>query len=144
MHVRFGQKRKGMRTITEFFLAMVPPEVTYQEHKVAVIKGKPVFYDPPEVKAAKQKLTGHLARHKPRKRYECGVRLITRWCFPRGRHKDGEYRITKPDTDNLQKMLKDCMTMCGFWKDDALVASELTEKFWAEIPGIYIRIEELE
>ncbi len=133
-----------MRTITEFFLAMVPPEVTYQEHKVAVIKGKPVFYDPPEVKAAKQKLTGHLARHKPRKRYECGVRLITRWCFPRGRHKDGEYRITKPDTDNLQKMLKDCMTMCGFWKDDALVASELTEKFWAEIPGIYIRIEELE
>lgn len=128
----------------EFFMSMVPPEATYQEHKVAVIKGKPVFYDPPEVKAAKQKLTGYLVRHKPRKRYERGVRLITRWCFPRGRHKDGEYRITKPDTDNLQKMLKDCMTMCGFWKDDALVASELTEKFWAEIPGIYIRIEELE
>lgn len=133
-----------MRTITEFFLAMIPPEVTYQEHKVAVIKGKPVFYDPPEVKAAKQKLIGHLVRYKPQKRYECGVRLITRWCFPRGRYKDGEYRITKPDTDNLQKMLKDCMTICGFWKDDALVASELTEKFWAEIPGIYIRIEELE
>ena len=58
-------------------------------------------------------------------------------------HKDGEYRITKPDTDNLQKMLKDCMTLVGFWKDDALVASEITEKFWAEKPGIYIRIEEL-
>lgn len=54
-----------------------------------------------------------------------------------------EYRITKPDTDNLQKMLKDCMTLVGFWKDDALVASEITEKFWAEKPGIYIRIEEL-
>lgn len=130
--------------ITEFFMSMVPPEVTYQEHKVAVIKGKPVFYDPPEVKEAKQKLIGHLMRHKPRERYERGIRLITRWCFPRGRHKDGEYRFTKPDTDNLQKMLKDCMTICGFWKDDALVASELTEKFWAEIPGIYIRIEELE
>ena len=130
--------------MTEFFMAMDPPTCTHQEKQVAVIKGKPVFYDPSEVKAAKQKLMGHLVRHKPGKRYETGIRLITRWCFPGGRHRDGEYRITKPDTDNLQKLLKDCMTMCGFWKDDALVASELVEKFWADIPGIYIRIEELE
>ncbi len=78
-----------------------------------------------------------------KKSVESGCRLVTKWCFPNGRHKDGEYRITKPDTDNLQKLLKDCMTMCGFWKDDALVASEIVEKFWAEVPGIYIRIEEL-
>ena len=43
----------------------------------------------------------------------------------------------------LQKLLKDCMTACGFWKDDALVAAEMAEKFWAEIPGIYVRIEEI-
>lgn len=129
---------------TEFFMAMDPPTCTHQEKQVAVIKGKPVFYDPPEVKAAKQKLIGHLAKHRPKERYESGVRLVTTWCFPRGHHRNGEYRITKPDTDNLQKMLKDCMTMCGFWKDDALVASELVEKFWADLPGIHIRIEELE
>ena len=75
--------------------------------------------------------------------YRRGVRLITKGGFPKKEHKDGEYRITKPDTDNLQKMLKDCMTLVGFWKDDALVASEITEKFWAKTPGIYIRIEEL-
>ena len=69
--------------------------------------------------------------------------LTTKWCFPNGRHADGEYRTSKPDTDNLQKLLKDVMTQQGFWKDDALVASEITEKFWAKIPGIYIRIEEL-
>lgn len=129
--------------VTEFFMAMEPPTSTAQEHKVTVIKGKPVFYDPSEVRAAKQKLIGHLAKHKPQKRYESGIRLIVKWCFPRGKHDDGEYRITKPDTDNLQKMLKDCMTMCGYWKDDALVASEITEKFWAELPGIYVRIENL-
>ena len=28
-------------------------------------------------------------------------------------------------------------------EDDALVASELAEKFWAEVPGIYVRIESL-
>lgn len=131
--------------VTEFFMAMDPPTITHQEHKVAVINGKPVIYDGPELKAARQKLTGHLFKHKPRKRYECGVQLVVKWCFPtKGRHQNGEYRTTKPDTDNLQKLLKDCMTMCGFWKDDALVASEIVEKFWADIPGIYIRIEELE
>lgn len=64
-------------------------------------------------------------------------------CFPRGGHRDGEYRITKPDTDNLQKLLKDCMTDVGFWEDDAQVASEICEKFWAEVPGIYICAEEI-
>lgn len=129
--------------VTEFFMPMNPPTITHQEHKVAVVNGKPAFYDGPELKVARQKLTAHLAKHKPRQRYESGIRLIVKWCFPRGKHKDGEYRITKPDTDNLQKLLKDCMTVCNFWKDDALVASEIAEKFWAEIPGIYIRIEEL-
>lgn len=134
---------KQMKVI-EFFMAMDPPTVTAQEHKVTVINGKPVFYDTPEIKNAKLKLCGYLAKHKPRKRIETGCRLITKWCFPKGAtHADGEYRITKPDTDNLQKLLKDCMTLCNFWKDDALVASELTEKFWADIPGIYIRIEAL-
>jgi Holliday junction resolvase RusA-like endonuclease len=102
-----------------------------------------VFYDPPELKAARSKLTGYLAQHKPEKSFDGGVRLVVKWCFPRGKHKNGEYRITKPDTDNLQKLLKDCMTACGFWKDDAQVASEIVEKFWAEIPGIYVRVESL-
>ena len=69
---------------------------------------------------------------------------MTKWCFlDDGKHGNGTYRITKPDTDNLQKLLKDCMTRVGFWEDDALVASEIVEKFWSQVPGIYIRIEEL-
>lgn len=128
---------------TEFFMAMIPPECTHQEKKVSVINGKPVFYDPPEVKKARMKLTSYLVQHKPAMPYKAGCRLLVKWCFPKGKHNDGEYRITKPDTDNLQKLLKDCMTDAGFWKDDCLVASEIIEKFWADIPGIYIRIEEL-
>ncbi len=128
----------------EFFMAMIPPTCTYQEKQVAVIKGKPVFYEPKKLEAARQKLTAHLSGHRPEKKYECGIRLLVKWCFPKGTHRNGEYRITKPDTDNLQKLLKDCMTAAGFWEDDCLVASEVVEKFWAEIPGIYVRIEGLE
>lgn len=131
------------KTYSEFFMAMDPPTVTYQEKQVHVVKGKPVYYEPPELKAARQKLTDHLARYTPSEKYMVPVELVTKWCFPRGWHRDGEYRTSKPDTDNLQKLLKDCMTTCGFWKDDCLVCREITEKFWAELPGIYIRIEEL-
>lgn len=128
---------------TEFFMAMIPPTVTHQEKKIHVVNGKPVTYEPPELATARDKLIGHLSKHKPERIYVEPVELVTKWCFPRGTHQDGEYRSSKPDTDNLQKLLKDCMTKCGFWKDDALVCREITEKFWAEIPGIYIRIEVL-
>ena len=127
-----------------FFLPMIPPTVTHQEKKWRVVNGKPRPYDPPEVITARSKLKAHLAIHRPSKPITGGIRLVVKWCFPRGRHRDGEYRITKPDTDNLEKMLKDVMTDLGYWKDDALVASEIVEKFWAEVPGIYICIAELE
>ncbi len=128
---------------TEFFMPMNPPTVTHQEKQVTVRNGKPCFYEPSELKAARSKLIANLSKYRPAKPYTVGVQMVTKWCFPRGRHGQGEYRVTKPDTDNLQKLLKDCMTAAGFWVDDALVASEVVEKFWADPPGIYIHIEAL-
>lgn len=128
---------------TEFFMPMKKvPTVTHQMKKVHIVNGKPVFYEPDELKAARLQLMSLLARHAPDKKYSSSVRLMVKWCFPiTGKHRDGEYKYTKPDTDNLQKLLKDCMTDCGYWNDDALVVSEIIEKFWAKIPGIYIKIE---
>ena len=129
----------------EFFLGGIPPTITHQHQQVTVRNGKPVFYQPDRLKAAREKLTRQLKTHRPVEPIEGAVRLLTKWCFPLNtRHKiDGEYKITRPDTDNLQKMLKDVMTEVGFWKDDAQVASEIIEKFYARIPGIYIRVEQL-
>lgn len=136
--------RNGKEVAIEFFMPMIPPTITAQEHKITVVKGKPIMYDTPEIKNAKEKLMAHLAKYKPLEPLSnTAIRLTVKWLFPKGNHSDGEYRITKPDTDNLQKMLKDCMTKTAFWKDDSLVASEIIEKFWADHPGIYIRIEEI-
>lgn len=129
---------------TEFFAVMKPPTVTHQELKVTIKNGRPVFYEPAKLQGAREKLEANLGRYKPDKPYTSAVRLVVKWCFPRGRHKDGECKKTRPDTDNLQKLLKDVMTKLGFWRDDALVVSEIVEKFWAETPGIYICIEEIE
>jgi Holliday junction resolvase RusA-like endonuclease len=130
----------------QFFMPMASvPTVTHQEKKVSVINGKPYFYEPEELVAARTKLEAHLAKHVPKEMYTGAVQLVVKWCFPlSGKHKDGEYKKTKPDTDNLNKLLKDVMTGLGFWTDDALVASEIIEKFWAAVPGIYISIKDLE
>ena len=130
---------------TAFFLPMIPPTTTHQEKAVRVVKVKPVFYEPQELLAARAKLEAHLAGHAPVNPYNGPVRLVVKWLFPAGdKHQDGEYKATRPDTDNLQKLLKDVMTKLGYWQDDALVASEIIEKFWAKTPGIYVAIEELE
>lgn len=128
----------------DFFMAMEPPTHTHQEKQAKVVNGKPVFYEPQEVKTARQKLKAYLGQHVPDQKFKGPVRLTTWWCFPvKGRHKDGEYRISRPDTDNLVKMLKDVMTELHFWRDDAQVASEVIEKYWANIPGIYVKVESL-
>lgn len=129
---------------TEFFLSMIPPTPTAQEKGVSVIHGKPHFYEKPEITTIREMFKAHLSGHVPEQPYTGAVRLITKWCFPVcGKHQDGEYRTSRPDTDGIIKLFKDAMTDVHFWKDDALVASEITEKFWAELPGIYIVIEDL-
>lgn len=129
--------------MTEFFVPMKkPPTTTHQQKQVSVVNGKPIFYEPDGLKAARAQLMAHLGQHVPDKMYKGPVRIFVKWCFPMTKtSKDGQYKHTRPDVDNSQKLLFDCMTDLGFWKDDSLVVSLIAEKFWAELPGIYIRIE---
>jgi len=130
----------------KLFLLMEPPTVTAQQAKVAVVRNRPMFYKPEKVKAARQMLIRHLRPFKPDTPYEGAIELHVVWLFPKGKsHKHNEWRITKPDTDNLQKMLKDCMTDVGFWKDDAQVVKETVEKRWSDEPtGISIEMDKLD
>lgn len=131
--------------VTQFFAPMEPPTATHQERRLGVRNGKPFTYEPPAVADARAKLEAALAGHAPEAPYAEGVRLIVKWCFSADRvHPANTWRTTKPDTDNLQKLLKDAMTRVGFWTDDALVASEIVEKFYSTVPGLFIRIEPLE
>jgi len=124
----------------QFFMAMEPPTTTAQMHQVTVRNRKPVFYDPPAVKEMKAKLQAALHPHRPAAPLEGPLRLCCKWIWP---GKTEAYKPTKPDTDNLQKALKDAMTKGGFWGDDCQVVSEICEKMTGPIPGIFVRIEVL-
>lgn len=128
----------------EFFMPIIPPETTHQQKKVSVVNDKPHFYEPPDLKTAREKLMAHLSKYVPNEKLVGPVQMIVKWCFPIiNGHQNGEYKYTKPDLDNSQKLLQDCMTDLGFWKDDCYVASLVAEKFWADVPGIYICVKEL-
>ena len=99
------------------------------------------MYEPAELKAARAKTGGTLSSTHSESSGAAAVRLVVKWCFPVTEgHEAGDYMTVKPDTDNLQKLLKDVMTKLSYWKDDAQVASEISEKFYAQFPGIFIQI----
>ena len=129
----------------EFFLDMQPPTVTAQEHKVRVVRGRPMFYDTPKLKDARRLFGIMLARHRPEAPLDGPLALTVCWFFTTKTHREGAYRVTRPDTDNLQKLLKDCMTRAGFWHDDAQVCREEVIKRWSrKKPGIMISVVKLD
>ena len=129
----------------EIFLNLTPLTVTAQEHKVVVRNGRPKFYDTPRLKAARSLYESALRPHCPEQPLEGPLALTVRWHFPSKTHREGEWRVTRPDTDNLQKLLKDCMTRVGFWKDDAQVCQETVVKCWTRAkPGLSIEVVKLD
>ncbi|MCY7152140.1 RusA family crossover junction endodeoxyribonuclease [Streptococcus gallolyticus subsp. gallolyticus] len=129
----------------EFFLPMKKiPTVTHQQKKVRVIRGKPQFYEPDELKETRTMFMELLAPYAPEEPMDGPLRLTTKWLFPKIKGTtNGQYKHTKPDTENLLKLPKDCMQELGFFVNDSRVASEITEKFWADTVGIYVRLENL-
>ena len=67
-----------------FFIAMNPPTATAQMKQVRIVNGKPLFYDPASVKAARKLLTGHLILNRPEAPMEGAVALSALWLFPKG------------------------------------------------------------
>ena len=127
-----------------FYLPMKTiPTVTSQEKGVNFSEHR--IFTKPEVLEAQQKYFSLLMPYRPDRPMRGPLKLTVVWCFPsRNRYPVGTYKATKPDTDNMIKLLKDCMTELGFWKDDAQVAVEHLTKGYDDQSGIFIEVQELE
>ena len=132
---------------TKFKLKMIPPTATAQQKGERVVGGYVHHYKKKNVAAAEAILRDALLPYVPEAPIENEpIRLFTMWLFPypksAKKHKPGfdRQKITRPDTDNLNKMLKDVMTDMGFWKDDSLICFEQCWKAYGDEPGIWISI----
>lgn len=129
----------------QFFIPMKIPTVTHQEKQVHVVNGKPVFYEPADLKQARAALTDYLAQYAPEEPLKGPIELVVKFCFPlvTGSY-DGQPKTTKPDCDNLVKLLQDVMNKLNYFEDDRFVVSLIAQKFWAKIPGLFISLEPAE
>jgi Holliday junction resolvase RusA-like endonuclease len=132
------------------------PTVTAQEKGIGRRRnGKPVVFEKPEIKAVRalfedtigaalgyQKKRGVIHPDMP---IRGPVQLITKWIWPAdAKHPEETWKITKPDTDNSLKLLKDSITDLKIWKNDSQVASEITEKSYGYWSGIYVEVKKLD
>lgn len=128
----------------DFFMPMKTPSTTFQAKKITVRNGKAVLYDSAEAKKVRALLMAHLAKHAPASPLKGPVAFRVMWRYPIiGKHYEGELKTNKPDIDNLQKLLMDCMTKLKFWNDDSQVVILGAMKLWSDVPGILIKVEEL-
>ena len=119
------------------------PTGTAQQKGVRIVKGKPMFYEKAEVKTARQMFTLELKPHAPEKPSDKPIKLTVWFAFDTKNKKLwGQYKPTRPDTDNSLKLLKDCMSGL-FFKDDSQVVEETVIKTYAEKATIMIRWEEV-
>ena len=129
----------------KFKLKMIPPTATAQQKGERVVGGYIHHYKKKNVARAEAILRDALLPYVPETPItDKPIRFEVLWMFPypksAKKHKPGfsRWKITRPDTDNLNKLLKDVMTDMGFWKDDALICSEYIGKIYDDKPGILI------
>ena len=134
----------------QFKLKMTPPTATAQQKGERVIGGHVHHYKKKNVAEAEAILRDALLPYVPEKPITDPIMLVVAWMFPypksAKKHEPGKkrWKMTRPDTDNLNKLLKDVMTEMGFWKDDALISLEMIQKIYDDEPGILITILDLE
>lgn len=127
-----------------------PPTYTAQQRRWTTRGGKPVTYPDKRAKRTRAALTAMLAPYAPRTPMTGPVRMSVSLVYPYRRSEKKSVikeakripKVTRPDTDNLVKLLQDVMTQCGYWMDDNQVYDLHPVKYWGPEPGIEINIEE--
>ena len=119
------------------------PKTTAQQKKFST-KTK-TFYKTSKIKQSEYLLARALSGRQPRKTYDTPIELSVTWLFPHTKKsKDGERKGTRPDLDNLQKLLQDIMCKLGYYKDDSLITDLKVKKRWHRHSGLIIEINEVE
>ena len=123
---------------------VIPGEPYRKTHQSGTHIGQGRTYKDAGLREVESRLMEALKPYVPSAPWNGPVALSVAFAYgTKSEKKSGLWKITKPDTDNLMKTLKDCMTSCGFWWDDAQVAQETARKYWSEFPGIVIEIYKL-
>lgn len=105
------------------------------------------FFEGANLKSARYTYTQILSLNAPEWPLIGPVGATFEFYYPiKDKRKKGKYKVTKPDCDNLVKLLQDCMTKLHYWNDDAQIARLVVEKAYSvhDCAQIHIKVRELE
>jgi len=105
------------------------------------------FFEGADLKSARETYIQILSLNAPERPLIAPVAATFEFFYPiKDKRKKGKYKVTRPDCDNLVKLLQDCMTQLNYWNDDAQIARLVVEKAYSvhDHAQIHIRVTELE
>ena len=132
----------------KFTLEIAPPRTTAQQKGERILwvsdgkAAKPIIqhYEKATVKHARDVYKDALRPYAPESPIEGPIEIKIIWRY---KAKKAEWKVTRPDLDNMEKLLLDAMTEMGFWKDDSQVCMKATAKTWSKDSGIDIEVREI-
>lgn len=128
-----------------FWIIGDPPRATAQQKGERVVNGTIQHYDKSHIKRAKDFYMWNIKPFAPTIPWNCPIEVEVIFYFEKKDIKRDERKLTRPDLDNSEKILFDCMTKVGFWRDDSLICRKITEKWYTKegLGRVYIRIKEI-
>ncbi len=130
----------------KFFMPMIPPTVTAQAKQASKRGRITTIRDSDPLKAARIKFRCHLAAHIPEKPLKAPLQCVLKFLWPispKSKHRNGDWKTTTPDWDNIPKALCDELERLGFVDNDSHIADGTSQKFWADTPGVWVMLREL-
>jgi len=115
--------------------------------------GFPVTYKAKKQVESEQGIMQLLEKYRPEKPLEGAIRITICAYLPIPQSKPQWWKdaadkgyifhIVKPDKDNLEKNILDCMTKLSFWHDDCQIITGLTKKEYSANPRWYIEVDNI-
>ena len=142
--------QRTRKTMISFHIPIVPPKATSQTKRLVIANGKPRFFSKKAHQRAENDLLLMCAAHRPQSPLFGPLRLEVHFVFPwrkteiKANRKNGWMPChTRPDCDNLVKLVADVLTRLHFYGDDGQIADLRVTKAWGDVVGISVRIEEI-
>lgn len=130
----------------EFFHPFIPPKTTSQQRRQSASGG----YLHHAGRIARATWQAVLEPYRPETPLAGPLRLEISLTWPHTRESAGRARkrgvgavpkTTRPDGDNLVKMIKDVMQKLGYFPDDARIYDERVTRWHGDYPGVFVRLE---
>lgn len=136
----------GIVTAVELFCPMRVPTATHNGLlAVSDRRGKARLVKSQALREAEAAWESHLARFAPPRPLSGPLMADVRFCWAAdARHPAGTPKETKPDLDNVEKAFWDALQRLRYFVGDQQVALKTVAKLYAEAPGVYVRLEEME